>query len=93
MKSEAKWKIEIEVLLTVLDTIEAIWGQFEAVGAQASSLGRLLCELGRGHADVRASAVQRSAVIGSFRLAVRVVHVNHHGNLFLSKLALSLLLE
>ena len=71
------------VELTVCDAVEAVLVNLEAVRTEARGLGRVRGQPRRRHADVGAAAVQGKAVVRPVRLAIRVVDVDDHRNLFL----------
>ncbi len=76
----------VVVELTVGDAVEPVLVDLEPVRAEARRLGRVGGQLRRGHADVRAAPVEGEAVVGAVRLAIGMVHVDHHRDLFLKKM-------
>ncbi len=64
-----------------MNTVEVVLVQLKTIRTGTRSFGRIGRELRRWQADMRASPIERKTMIVSIWLAIRMIHVNHHGNL------------
>ena len=80
-----KLYLSVYASLTVNFAVQVVPGELHPQRAEAGGLGRPLGQLRSRQADVGAASVEGEAVVDGVRLAVGVVDMDHHGDLFLER--------